>query len=670
MAQAEYTAEELLQLGRENYEKLVLYCTNLEAQGFWEQARKVMKQSSTDVLDRYVQSVLMTLAVHCGELLENQKEFISLITNTNPFGIEGGEEIDEQTIKDCQRFSTFPPILIQLCGMADSTFGSDSGEYFLDAFLNILLCMSYLNDGKDAEVNRFVGDYYEKIVVFLNEYELFNHMEYLFRKLRNNRISCDVRWLHVQVDKKQPAGTRAYEADSMEDTENAEAEDIIIDEEFPTDDAEESSAEENSVEEKEERTVRIGGMEMQEPPEQVVDEEETSPEGENSSKKPKKKTSKNRKKKSAKNREESALKEESSVEEQKESVDAEENSSISDEEWARIEEEKRLKEEQEEKERQERKARLAKEFAELQKQRERQEAEEAKAQFMLVKQRIKEREEAERQEKEARLQKLVDELNELVGLQGVKTEIQSLINLIRIRKLREQMKMPTMDMSYHMVFTGAPGTGKTTVARIVARIYQELGILSKGTMIETDRSGLVAGYVGQTALKVHELVEEAIGGVLFIDEAYSLVNPDVPNDFGMEAVDTLVKLMEDHRDNLVIIVAGYTQEMKAFLKSNTGLVSRFNKFIDFPNYSDEELLNILDVMAENAGLSIEEKAREAVGEWLETMDAAAKEEFGNARGIRNLFEKIVMKQANRLIQEEEPSKEMLMTIVKEDVLSV
>lgn len=637
MTQAGYTAEELLQLGRTNYEKLVLYCTNLEAQGFWEQAKRVMKQSSTEVLDRYVQSVLMTLAVQCGDLLENQKEYISLITDSNPLGIEGGEEVDEKTISDCQRFTTFPPILVQLCGVTDRTFGGDSGEYFLDAFLNILLCMAYLNDGKDAEVNQFIGEYYERIVVFLNEYESFNHTEFLFRKLQIKQISCDVRWLHVQADAR-PSGTSENQG-KTEDVLVAEEEETV-DNTIETGDALNVKEEETidnpagtekiqpPEEQQEQHTVRAGGVELQEPPEQ----------------------------------EESKLTGTADPKEAEKAIDPEEQARLEQE---RLAEEKRI-----EQERKERKKRLAKEFAELQKAREKQEAEEAKEQFLLVKKRLKEREEAERREREARLQKLVDELNELVGLQGVKTEIQSLINLIRIRKLREQMNMPTMEMSYHMVFTGAPGTGKTTVARIVAKIYQELGILSKGTMIETDRSGLVAGYVGQTALKVHELVEQAIGGVLFIDEAYSLVNPDVPNDFGMEAVDTLVKLMEDHRDNLVIIVAGYTQEMKAFLKSNTGLVSRFNKFIDFPDYSDEELLNILDVMADNAGLTIEAGARNAVGEWLASMDAAAKEEFGNARGIRNLFEKIVMKQANRLIQEAEPSREMLMTIVRDDVTAV
>lgn len=264
----------------------------------------------------------------------------------------------------------------------------------------------------------------------------------------------------------------------------------------------------------------------------------------------------------------------------------------------------------------------------------------------------------------------MDELNSLVGLKEVKEEVQSLINLIKIRKLREKMDMPTMEMTYHMVFTGSPGTGKTTVARIVGKIYKELGILSDGKMIETDRSGLVAGYVGQTAIKVHEIVEEAIGGVLFIDEAYSLVNPNVPNDFGTEAVDTLVKLMEDHRDNLVIIVAGYTEEMKTFLKSNSGLISRFNKFIDFPDYSREELVDIMDKMAEKTGLTIESDARSKVMDVLNSMSDNELNNFGNARGIRNLFEKLVTNQANRLVTIKEPTREQLMTIVADDVCNV
>lgn len=568
MAQASYTAIELLQMGRTNYEKLVKYCTNLESEGFWEQARQVMKQSSTEVLDRYVQSVLMTLAVHCGELLENQKEYIQLITDSNPMGIVAGEEVEERIIADCQRFTTFPPVLMQLCGVYDRQFHRNSAECFLDAFLNILLCMAYLNDGKDEEVNQFIRQYYEKIALFLNQAETYNHSEYLFRKLRNRRISCDIKWLHVDLEsRKNGKGRRAKkQADSQQ--------------KHPK--------------------ISAGAVELQESPEDGKHVEQ---------------------------------REELTAPDEPESLDSQ------------------IRESEDEKNA-----------------RELREAEDARKQFQLVKKRLLDREEAELKSREARLQKLVDELNALVGLQGVKNEIQSLINLIRIRKLREQMKMPLMDMSYHMVFTGAPGTGKTTVARIVAKIYRELGILSKETVIETDRSGLVAGYVGQTALKVHELVEQAVGGVLFIDEAYALVNPDVPNDFGMEAVDTLVKLMEDHRDDLVIIVAGYTEEMKTFLKCNTGLVSRFNKFIDFPNYSDQELLEILDVMASKAGLTIEQDAKEAIGQRLAKMDFEQKEEFGNARGIRNLFEKIVINQANRLITQPHPTREMLMTILKDDII--
>ncbi|MDE6617070.1 MAG: AAA family ATPase, partial [Lachnospiraceae bacterium] len=218
-------------------------------------------------------------------------------------------------------------------------------------------------------------------------------------------------------------------------------------------------------------------------------------------------------------------------------------------------EEKKQKQKEDKKQKEEEKKRLKEAFfkrveedARLAKEREEKLAREK---FLAVKKRLEERERAEQEEQEKQIKEILDELNSLVGLSDVKGEIQSLTNLIKIRKLREKMQMPVMDMSYHMVFTGNPGTGKTTVARIVGRIYKALGILSDGKMVETDRSGLVAGYVGQTAIKVHEIIEQAIGGVLFIDEAYSLVNPDVPNDFGSEAVDALVKLMEDHRDNLV-----------------------------------------------------------------------------------------------------------------------
>ena len=259
------------------------------------------------------------------------------------------------------------------------------------------------------------------------------------------------------------------------------------------------------------------------------------------------------------------------------------------------------------------------------------------------------------EDKKKRLDELVSELEELVGLEDVKKEVHSLINLINIRQLRKKKGLPSPDMSYHMVFTGSPGTGKTTVARLIAGIYKELGVLSKGGLVEVDRSGLVAGYVGQ-----------ALGGVLFIDEAYSLSSPGAANDFGSEAIDTLVKLMEDHRHDPVVIVAGYTKEMEAFLKANTGLISRFNKFIEFKDYNEDELLAIMYSMAEKMEMRLEEDAMKKLRTYLASMDEQDKRIFGNARGIRNIFEKMLVGQANRLSHLSEPSVEDLSVIKAED----
>ncbi len=267
---------------------------------------------------------------------------------------------------------------------------------------------------------------------------------------------------------------------------------------------------------------------------------------------------------------------------------------------------------------------------------------------------------------DSKLDEVLDELNSLVGMEEVKKEIRSLINLIKVRKMRDEFKLPQPEISYHMVFTGNPGTGKTTVARIVARVYKELGILSKGTLTETDRSGLVAGYVGQTALKVKEVVEKSLGGVLFIDEAYALVS-ESSNDFGKEALDTLVKLMEDNRNDLVVIVCGYTKEMKNFLKSNSGLVSRFNRFIEFPDYSDTELTEIMEKMAKKNGFVLDPGIKEKLLDYLKNMPENKKYDFGNARGIRNLFESMIVNQANRVVKSEVCSMEQLTELKQEDI---
>ena len=270
-------------------------------------------------------------------------------------------------------------------------------------------------------------------------------------------------------------------------------------------------------------------------------------------------------------------------------------------------------------------------------------------------------------EEEETLEDMLAELDSLIGLEGVKREVRTLINLIKVRKMRQQHGMKIMDMSFHMVFTGNPGTDKTTIARLIARIYRKLGFLSKGQLIETDRSGLVAGYVGQTAGKVTEVVTSALGGILFIDEAYALARKGMENDFGREAIDTLVKLMEDNRDDLVVIVAGYTDEMHDFLTSNPGLISRFNKYIDFPDYTDDELMAILAMNAKKQGYAVTDEANAVVREMLAKMTLGERMDFGNARGMRNTLEKLVQEQANRLAGETgEVTREMLEMLTEAD----
>ncbi|WP_019850174.1 AAA family ATPase [Desulfitobacterium sp. PCE1] len=263
------------------------------------------------------------------------------------------------------------------------------------------------------------------------------------------------------------------------------------------------------------------------------------------------------------------------------------------------------------------------------------------------------------------LEQLLQELNELIGLARVKKDLNSLVNLIKVQKIREERGFSQPAMSLHLVFSGNPGTGKTTVARLLAEIYKALGLVSKGQLIETDRSGLVGGYVGQTALKTQEVISKAKGGILFIDEAYSLTENRGESDFGTEAIDTLVKAMEDHRADLVVIVAGYPEPMERFLDSNPGLRSRFNKFIVFDDYSAEELILILQSMCKKANLRLSSQVEDSAYSFFQKQ--CDSDTFANARDVRNFFEKALVNQANRLAQIEDLSDEMLFAIEYEDI---
>ena len=267
-----------------------------------------------------------------------------------------------------------------------------------------------------------------------------------------------------------------------------------------------------------------------------------------------------------------------------------------------------------------------------------------------------------------KLEDLLAELDSLVGLEKIKTDVRSLINLIKVRKLRVEAELPVPELSLHMVFTGNPGTGKTTVARLLSRLYRSIGVLKKGTLLEVDRSGLVAGYVGQTALKTLEAVKKARGGILFVDEAYSLVPDGAGNDFGQEAISTILKAMEDMREELVVIVAGYPEPMERFISSNPGLESRFGKYFHFEDYTGEELMRIFESLCRKNQYLLEPEAEEFCRDMFNALYQDRDENFGNARDVRNIFERSVSNQANRLAAMEAPTKDDLMTFKKEDIV--
>jgi hypothetical protein len=262
------------------------------------------------------------------------------------------------------------------------------------------------------------------------------------------------------------------------------------------------------------------------------------------------------------------------------------------------------------------------------------------------------------------LPELMAELDALVGLAEVKAEVKMVTDLIQVQKLRKERGLPVVEGSRHLVFTGNPGTGKTTVARLLAQIYRTLGVVDKGHLVETDRPGLVAGFVGQTALKVTEVFNRALGGFLLIDEAYALARGD-NRDFGQEAIDTLVKLVEDHRDEIVVVAAGYPDEMAEFVDSNPGLRSRFPKTIAFPDYSNEELLAIFEGQCKTASYTCDAAARQRA------LDFFARQPrdkgFGNGRLARNLFEASVGRQATRIVAMKEPTNETLVTLTADDI---
>lgn len=592
MIQPGYSNKQLLEIAKKSYENMVQFCQVLGEEGYWEEPEHFLHQNIYEMLDMYLQALMLNQAVYCGENGITQRKFIVEVVSENLLGCPEEGELPDNVIMMANKLLRTPPIILQLCGVRDGKKQSFFSSYFFDSLLNILLSISLLDHKQSAYADKFITEFYEKNVYFVNEDQRLEvvNARYLFLKLSTEKFyeeKAPVERLkehREQAAKKNIIKETKEKEEGKNKTQQLETKDIVSELSTQEDKLEQDVAATENIEQEEETKERT-----------IFD--------------------------------------------------------YTDEELQQLQKMGKLKISTPAIER------LKKEQQEAMKKLQDERLEQIKKEINKINHAKK-------------LQELLDELNGLVGLENVKSEIQSLINLIKVKKMRESYDMPSMNVSYHMVFTGNPGTGKTTVARLVAKIYKELGILSKGQLVEVDRAGLVAGYVGQTAIKVQEVAEKAMGGILFIDEAYALSNKKDANDFGGEAIDTLVKIMEDHRDDLVVIVAGYKNEMEEFLKANTGLISRFNKFIDFKDYTTDELMMILDRLLHKSGLCMSTEAAEQVRVEIEKLSEEQKFLFGNGRGIRNTFESILGNQANRIVNLELPTQEQLMQIELQDVLDI
>lgn len=683
MIQPRYSNSELLEIAQESYEKIIDFGKVLCQEGYWSEPESYLKIDILEMIDLYLQSILMNLYAYCGENGETQRKFMLDLIPGNALGCPKEGELPDEVISKAGKILNMPPIIIQLCGLRDSREDSFYSSDFLDALFNVLIAASLLDNKQSKYADKFIVETYEKLAMFMNEDQISHvvNTRYIFYKLSSEKFAQE----KAPVDQLKEFRKKELEEKREVEEKQKKLEEIEHKKEEAKKYIEKKkivnvSKKKTGIEQLQSKSEQIKHSDeaLKSENEQIAEntQNEVITDGnvsepvstENAENVQNEVSSEN----SAIENEQKETKEQSEISTESNEVESNQNEPVkqenhqdkpviktekksvfdySDEELMELQKKGKLKIKMPRMER-----------LKLERERAIQKIQDEKVEKI--------RQEINKINHAKELQNLLDELNGLVGLAEVKLEIQSLINLIKVKKMRESYNMPSMDVSYHMVFTGNPGTGKTTVARLVAKIYQELGILSKGHLVEVDRAGLVAGYVGQTAIKVKEVVDKAIGGILFIDEAYSLTNKNDANDFGGEAIDTLVKMMEDHRDNLVIIVAGYKNEMDEFLKANTGLISRFNKFIDFADYTNDELFEILKLNTDKAGLVIEEDAEKELRKDIEAMTEERKFLFGNGRGMRNTFESILGKQADRIVTLEYPSKDELVKIKYEDVVGI